>query len=67
MVIVCLIGGIIGAIIWGVLMSFYLTIEEYKELSHIQSFYIPALTPLAKWIDNKVLMWKIDRERKKTS
>ncbi len=56
---------IIGSIIWYFLMSFYLTVQEYRWMNSVPSPYIPLITSVITNISEKMLNWKIERERKK--
>ena len=58
-----LIGATISSIIWMLIMSFYLTVEEWRELDRDSGLYIPVLTPLFTRISYKILTWKISREK----
>jgi hypothetical protein len=58
------IGATISSIIWYFIMSFYLTIQEWRELIEIHTPDLPYLTPMFTRIGQAMLLWKIRRENK---
>jgi hypothetical protein len=58
------IGMVIGSVVWIFLMSFYLTIDEWKEINETKGPEIPVITPIFERAEAIALRWKLARERK---
>lgn len=58
-----LIGAMISSIIWMFIMSFYLTVEEWHEYDKDSGLHIPFITPVFRVLSQKILSWKISREK----
>ena len=57
------IGMLIGQIFWMLVMSFFLSIEDYDKWINKPSPYIPVITNICNWIYKYFRQKKIERER----
>lgn len=62
MYVVCLMASLS---LWMVVMSFYLTVEEWQSLDATPSLYIPGVTPVLSKVSDAILAWKIAREKRR--
>jgi hypothetical protein len=57
---------ILSSAVWMIILSFFVTVDEWKELDAIPAPYFPVLTPIYKKMSEVILELKINRDVKKS-